>query len=140
MIENKKFKKITELFKQINPDRDFLLRSTAIITSSEQNLARRFTLPSRLIEGITPKAAFAFASIFLVAIVASISYFAGPGRLASSLNDKTLAQEATQANLQIDIAEAVYFDQSAEKVALALDKIAGTKEPEALNTAANNYE
>ncbi|PIR87831.1 MAG: hypothetical protein COU10_02505 [Candidatus Harrisonbacteria bacterium CG10_big_fil_rev_8_21_14_0_10_45_28] len=124
-MENKKFQNLIALIAKITPDSGFFARSKSEILSTPQS-ARGFSFPIRIFEGITPRTAFAFASIFLVVIISGASYLSSSSsQLASSLNDTALVKEATQATFEIQIAEAAYFDESADKVALALDKIAG---------------
>ena len=127
-MENKKFQNLIALIKKIEPSADFLHQSkmTIAVTLQEEKAKQKSIrfIPMRMVEGITLRSTFAFASIFLVAIVASTAYFTTTSNhLAKSLDDKALAQEATSLDFEIQIAEAAYFDQSARQVALALDKI-----------------
>jgi len=127
-MENKNFQNFINLLKKLEPDSSFLAHSKTAIISTDQ-ATRVLRLPMRFFEGITVRTSFAFASIVIIAAIVSISIFASPtSRLAGSLDDSTLVVEATEANLQIEIAEAAYFDQSAQRVALALDKISGVEE------------
>lgn len=126
-MENQKFQKVIKHLQRIEPNPEFLAKSKQIIFRAEQEPARPKIL-WRMFEGINVRTAFAMASVVLVAVVSSAVYFSNStSRLTSSLNDQAIAREATSMHFEIQIAEASYFDDSAEKVAMALDKIAASK-------------
>ena len=124
-MDNIKFQNLVHLLKKVKPDASFFLRSKIEVISSPQE-TKVLSFPTHLFEKITTRTAVSFASIFLVVVAVGISYLTSvSNQLGGSLDNQVLVKEAVQAELEIQIAEAVYFDRSAEKVALALDKIAG---------------
>ena len=126
---NQKFEKVISLLRSVEPDRDFVARSKRLILATAQEPRQRFSLS--FLEGVTVQTAFAYASIIMVMFVGGVTYLKStPAHLSQSLNDDVLVQEVRSASFEIQIAEARYYDESADAVALALEKLAGEQNHE----------
>jgi len=117
---------ILHSLQRITPDAGFCARSKAqIIARSQEEKLVRVNWAVALFAHKSARFVVGFASIVLLTTVGVSSYVASNTRsLASSFNNKALAQEADLLDVQIHIKEAVYYDESAEQIALALEEIA----------------
>lgn len=111
---------------RINPDASFVARSKAqILASSQETAPERMSVLTWLSTHQTAKIAIGLASIVIVTTVGISSYVGSNTRsLSRSFNSAALSQEADSLDFQIHIKEAVYYDETAQEMALALDKIA----------------
>lgn len=116
------------LLKNISPDADFVSRSKAQILSREQDRAlpgAGVSFVSWLQSHNTAKFAIGLASVVLLTTIGLSSYLGSNTRsLTRSFNNNTLTKEADSLDFQIHIKEAVYYDETAQEIAVALDKIA----------------
>ena len=124
-------------FKALTPSQDFLARSKQMIFAREQHLTPREAVPAclsgrqaRLFEGAKFVGALVLASFLLFVVLGTLSHIQTlTPSLANALNKDALQKEATSLEFQMRIKEATYYTETAEQVAIALDKIADTKSP-----------
>ena len=123
--------KIFKEFKSIQPDPGFIKRSRlalAVLPSQRSaNPIRRGVMEA--LESFKFAAAITFASLMLFLIVGGVSYFKfknAPGILGS-IQEQDLISEA---EFSIKLGDVKYFEESAEQVAAALNKMSGEKDKE----------
>ncbi len=121
-------------FKSLTPSAEFVAKSKTSIVFSKQESPVTMNLWRSVRESFTSAGALALASLLLVVVVGGISYVGkNAGSVATSAgNDPeavALLHEASQLTASVQIKEVDRFTQSAESVAVALDKL--SKKPQA---------
>lgn len=123
--------KIFKEFKNIQPDAGFIKRSRLALAhlppQKQSDPIRRGVMEA--LESFKFAAAITFASLMLFLIVGGVSYFKfknAPGILGS-IQEQDLISES---EFSIKLGDAKYFEQSAEQVAAALNKISEEKDKE----------
>lgn len=112
--------------KKIEPSQDYKAKSLRLILSSPQNIQNPVTF--RFFEVLKFSAALGLTGLLII-ISVSDSFSRFNARLfspvlLSSLDQQNIENEAKQVDIKITIAEAKYYNDSTNKVAVALDETA----------------
>ncbi len=114
--------------KNIRPSAEFQARSKMLILSSAQNQPRPFTLADLLPEMMQSSFAFGLSALMIFMMVGGISLFnrkfVSPAVL-SALDANSLNNEIEKMDIQIQIAQVRYYENSAKKVEVALNETSG---------------
>jgi len=116
-------------YKSLSPRAEFLANSkTRILMTRQEQPALRLTLAQRIRESLTVGSAVAMASLLLIVVLGGISYVgqhsaAVATKTAADTESIALLHEASQLTASVQIKEVDNFTQSAESVAVALDKL-----------------
>ncbi len=113
--------------KSIEPNKEFKERSRALILNSPQS-GISIGIFNRLLNSAQFSAAFSLAAIFIFLIIGGLSMLSqrilSPA-LLSSLDPENLTEEAASLDFQIQLSQAEYYEESAEKVEIALNETSG---------------
>ena len=112
-------------FKNIQPNKDFQERSKQLILAAAQLEPTGFTLPQWL-----SKAVFAPALATILLILGGLSALLNGSSpsLADSLNQENLAAEVKSLDIQIQLSQVQYYQDSIKKIEVALQEISGESE------------
>lgn len=114
--------------KTIQPSAEFRAQSKMLILSSAQNQPKPFTLANLLPEMMQSSFAFGLSALMLFMIVGGLSLFnqkfVSPAVL-SALDANSLNNEVEKMDIQIQIAQVKYYEDSAQKVEVALNETSG---------------
>lgn len=113
-------------YRTLMPRAEFMAQSRLRATQNVQEPAQRPVFGARFFESLTAGSALALASLLLIIVLGGVSYLAKRGgqvAATTSLSNDSLVREATGLTFKVQIKDAEYFDQSAEQVVQALDKI-----------------
>ena len=114
--------------KAIEPSKDFKERSLALILNSHQNQPK--TLWDFLLAGAHPGIAPSFAALGIILVLGGLSILNNylPSKsLVSSLNQETLSAEAKSLDIQIQLSQVQYYEDSAKKIEVALNQASDEK-------------
>lgn len=122
----KNIEEIIKQLKKIEPGEEYKNHSLRLILSSPQKQSGIFSI--RIFEMIKFGAALSLTGILMIASLSSIFPSLNARLLApvllSNLNEDKIANEAGQVDIKITISEAKYYNESSQKVAIALDETA----------------
>lgn len=114
---------ILKKLKETEPDKGFAERSLALILSVPQN--KRVPFLSGVIEAFQYSSAVVMASLLFVVILGGISALnnklMSPAIMAN-LDDKKINEELDNLNLQIKLSEVQYYEDSFNKISVALNE------------------
>jgi hypothetical protein len=113
--------------KNIEPEKEFKERSRALILNSPQSNFYPMIF-NRFLHTAQFSAAFGMAAILIFLIIGGLSILnkniLSPA-LLSSLNPENLNQEAENLDIQIQLSQLEYYENSAEKIEIALKETSG---------------
>lgn len=122
-----KLVKILKAGRSIEPTQEFRLRSENSILASRQNRTNFFaTIKSELLENFKFSLALSLASILILVIFGSFSYWKSNSAQETAnlnLNGQELLTEIQALDFQIQLGEAQYFNESALEIAALLKEI-----------------
>src|SRR3989344_6849535 len=111
--------------KTIQPDAGFQARSKMLVLSSAQNQPKPFSLADLFPEMMRSSFAFGLSALMIFMIVGGLSLFnqkfVSPAVL-SALDANSLNKEMEKMDIQIQIAEVRYYENSAKKIEVAVGK------------------
>lgn len=112
--------------KSIEPNKDFKTRSLAIILNSRQIQPK--TIWDYILANPHQKIAFSLTTLAILLILGGLSAlnssFSAPS-LASSLNQSALDAEAKSLDIQIQLSQVQYYQDSIKRIEVALKEISG---------------
>ena len=126
---NESFKQLIESARRIEPDAAFRARTLGLITTHGQSAMGEFG--RGFWQDIAFSAALVAAGIFIMLAGILYSYVNTNTLARRSLSEEEVLKEAQSLEFTIELGEAVYFEDSADAVAAALDQISGSKKREA---------
>lgn len=104
-------------FKSLRTSSEVAEKSLYSILSSEQKLPFRLGFKSPAFSGV-------FAVVALFVVLATTQFNAAPSTEVAALQNESLAQEVESSeDFQIQLDEARYFSERADRVAAALDQV-----------------
>ena len=115
--------------KSIKPTQDFQERSQAVILLSRQNQPK--TVWDSVFAVPYPKVAFGFAALAIFLILGGLSALNNSlvsQSLVSSLDQENLTTEIKSLDIQIQLSQVQYYQDSIKKIELALKEISGESE------------
>ncbi len=99
-----------------------------LILSSEQNQPKPFTLADLFPEVMQSSFAFGLSALMIFMMVGGLSLFnqkfVSP-KVLSALDANSLKNEIEEMDIQIQIAQVKYYESSAKKIEVALNKTSG---------------
>ncbi len=114
--------------KTIRPSAEFQARSKMLILSSAQNQPKPFSLAGLFPEVMQSSFAFGLSALMIFMMVGGLSLFnrkfVSPAVL-SALDANSLNKEMEKMDIQIQIAQVRYYENSAKKVEVALNETSG---------------
>ncbi len=114
--------------KTIQPSQEFKAHSKMLILSSAQNQPKPFSLADLFPEMMQSSFAFGLSALMIFMIVGGLSLFnqkfVSPAVL-SALDTNSLNNEIEKMDIQIQIAQVRYYENSAKKVEVALNETSG---------------
>ncbi len=124
----KNIEEIIKQFKKIEPSEEYKAHSLRLILSSPQKQSEIFPIRIRIFEMIKFSAALGLTGILMIISLSDIFPTLNARLLSpvllSNLNEEKIKNEAGQVDIKITVAEARYYNESFQKVAVALDETA----------------
>ena len=114
-------------YKTIEPSQEFKARSRLLILSAPQNPARGFSLQELIPQVFQSGLAFGLSAVMIFMLVTGATLLnqkLAPTVL-SALDPESLNKEVENMDIQIQIAQVKYYENSAQKVEVALNATSG---------------